>query len=183
MIPETGRSLGEWNSYPVQYSCLESPMDRGPWWAAVHRVAKGQTWLSDWASTLLDKDLSVNFFFFQLFKYIVPLPSAYRVSAEISSNNFTEDTLYVTNHFSFTAFINHFLSFCIWLQYSMCFESLWIYHTFHSLSFLYLYIYVIPKILDFWAIISSNTLSSPFSLPFFFWDSHYACFGLLNGFL
>ena len=64
------------------------------------------------------------------------------------------------------------------------FESLWIYYTFHSLSFLYLYIHVIAKILDFWAIISSNTLSSPSSLPFFFfWDAHYACFGLLKGFL
>ena len=32
---------------PIQYSCLESPMDRGTWWATVHVVAKGQTRLSD----------------------------------------------------------------------------------------------------------------------------------------
>jgi len=32
---------------PVQYSCLKNPMDRGDWWATVHRVAKSQTRLSD----------------------------------------------------------------------------------------------------------------------------------------
>ena len=41
--PGTGRSLEEWNSYPFPYSCLENPMDRGAWWATVHRVAKSQT--------------------------------------------------------------------------------------------------------------------------------------------
>ena len=34
---------GEGNSYPVQYSCLENSMDRGPWWATVPRVTKTQT--------------------------------------------------------------------------------------------------------------------------------------------
>ena len=34
---------GEGNGNPLQYSCLENPMDRGAWWAAVHRVAKSQT--------------------------------------------------------------------------------------------------------------------------------------------
>ena len=34
---------------PLQCSCLENPMDGGAWWAAVHGVAKSQTWLSDWA--------------------------------------------------------------------------------------------------------------------------------------
>jgi len=38
---------GEGNGTPLQYSCLENPMDRGAWWAAVHEVAKSQTWLSD----------------------------------------------------------------------------------------------------------------------------------------
>ena len=45
-IPGLGRSPGEANGYPLQYSCLESPMDRGAWWATVHRVAKSQTQLS-----------------------------------------------------------------------------------------------------------------------------------------
>ena len=35
-IPESGRSPGEGNGNPRQYSCLENPMDRGAWWAAVH---------------------------------------------------------------------------------------------------------------------------------------------------
>ena len=39
-IPGLGRSFGEGNGYPLQYSCLENPMDRGAWRATVHRVAK-----------------------------------------------------------------------------------------------------------------------------------------------
>ena len=42
-IPGSGRSPGEGNSNPLQYSCLESPMDEGAWWATVHGVAKSQT--------------------------------------------------------------------------------------------------------------------------------------------
>ena len=45
LIPGSGRSLGEGNGYPIQYSCLGNPMDRGAWGATVHRVAKSQTWL------------------------------------------------------------------------------------------------------------------------------------------
>ena len=39
-IPGSGRSPREGNGYPLQYSCLENPMDRGAWRAAVHGVAK-----------------------------------------------------------------------------------------------------------------------------------------------
>ena len=39
-IPGSGRSPGEGNGNPLQYSCLENPMGRGAWWATVHRVAK-----------------------------------------------------------------------------------------------------------------------------------------------
>ena len=46
LIPESGRSPGERNSYPLQYSCLENFMDRGAW-QADHRVAKSWTRLSD----------------------------------------------------------------------------------------------------------------------------------------
>ena len=42
-IPELGRSPGEGNGNPIQYSCLENPMDREAWWAIVHRVAMSQT--------------------------------------------------------------------------------------------------------------------------------------------
>ena len=44
-IPGSGRSPGEGNGYPLQYSCLENPMDRVAWRATVHRVAKSQTQL------------------------------------------------------------------------------------------------------------------------------------------
>ena len=40
-------SPGEGNANPLQYSCLEIPMDGGAWWATVHGVAKSQTRLSD----------------------------------------------------------------------------------------------------------------------------------------
>ena len=39
-IPRSGRSPGEGNGYPLQYSCLENPMDRGARWATAHGVAK-----------------------------------------------------------------------------------------------------------------------------------------------
>ena len=42
-IPGSGRSSGEGNGNLLQYFCLENPMDRGAWWATVHRVAKNQT--------------------------------------------------------------------------------------------------------------------------------------------
>ena len=39
-IPGSGRSLGEGNGNPLQYSCLENPMDRGASWATIHEVAQ-----------------------------------------------------------------------------------------------------------------------------------------------
>ena len=56
-IPESGRSPGKGNGNPLQYPCLENPMDRGAWWATVHEVAKSWTRLSNF--TLL-------FFYFSL---------------------------------------------------------------------------------------------------------------------
>ena len=46
-VPESGRSPGEGNGNPLQYSCLENSIDRGAWQATVHGVAKSQTRLSD----------------------------------------------------------------------------------------------------------------------------------------
>ena len=46
-IPGSGRSPGEGNGNPLQYSCLENSIDRGTWWATVHGVTKSQTQLSD----------------------------------------------------------------------------------------------------------------------------------------
>ena len=47
LIPGLGRSPGGGNGNPLQYSCLENPMDRGAWWAIAHRIAKSWTQLSD----------------------------------------------------------------------------------------------------------------------------------------
>ena len=42
-IPGLGRSPGGGNGNPLEYSCPEKPMDRGAWWATVHRVSNSQT--------------------------------------------------------------------------------------------------------------------------------------------
>ena len=52
-IPGSGRSPGEGNGNPLQYSCLENPMEEGAWWATVHRVAKSRTRLSYFTSIFI----------------------------------------------------------------------------------------------------------------------------------
>ena len=51
-IPGSGRSLGEGNGYPLQYSCLENSMDRGAWRAPIHRVteSEGHRVRHDWVT-------------------------------------------------------------------------------------------------------------------------------------
>ena len=55
---------GEGNGTPLQYSCLENPMDRGAWWAAVHGVAESQTRLSNFTFTFpfhaLEKEMATH---------------------------------------------------------------------------------------------------------------------------
>ena len=55
---------GEGNGTPLQYSCLENPMDRGAWWAAVHGVTKSQTRLNDFTLTFhfhaLEKEMATH---------------------------------------------------------------------------------------------------------------------------
>ena len=45
LIPRSGIPPARGHSNPLQYACLENPMDRGAWLAMVHRIAKSQTWL------------------------------------------------------------------------------------------------------------------------------------------
>ena len=63
-IPVSGRSPGEGNVSPLQYSCLENPMDRGAWWATVHGVAKSRTRLSNFTFTFhfhaLEKEMATH---------------------------------------------------------------------------------------------------------------------------
>ena len=54
-IPGSGRSPGEGNGNSVQYCCLESPMDRGAWWAAVYGVAQSRTRLKRLSSSSKSK--------------------------------------------------------------------------------------------------------------------------------
>ena len=54
----------EGNGTALQYSCMENPMDGGAWWAAVHGVAKSQTWLSDFTFNfhfhVLEKEMATH---------------------------------------------------------------------------------------------------------------------------
>ena len=64
-VPGLGTPLGERNSNPLWYSCLENLMDRGAWWAAVHRVSKSRTRLK-WLSTHARRAYTPSFQFITL---------------------------------------------------------------------------------------------------------------------
>ena len=69
-IPGWGRSPGEGNGNPLQYSCLENPMEGGAWWATVHRVAKSQTRLRHTHTHTHTQGLYKFFFiFFSIISY------------------------------------------------------------------------------------------------------------------
>ena len=53
LIPGSAGSPGEGNGNPLQYSCLENPMDRGAWWATVHRLPRYLISQLSWVSSLL----------------------------------------------------------------------------------------------------------------------------------
>ena len=63
LIPGLGKSPGGGHDNPLQYSCLEKPMDRGVWWAIVYRVANSQTQLK--------RPFHLFLFFFQLFCVLI----------------------------------------------------------------------------------------------------------------
>ena len=50
-IPGLGKSPGEENGNPLQYSCLGNPMDRGAWWATLHEIMNSWTQMSDYTHT------------------------------------------------------------------------------------------------------------------------------------
>ena len=52
-IPGSGRSPGEGNGNPLQYSCLENSMDEGAWWGTVHGITKSRTLLSNFTCSLV----------------------------------------------------------------------------------------------------------------------------------
>ena len=63
-IPGSGRSPGEGNGNPLQYSCLENPIERGDWWTTVQGVVKSQTRLSGFTFTFhshaLEKEMATH---------------------------------------------------------------------------------------------------------------------------
>ena len=63
-VAHCGPYIGEGNGTQLQHSCLENPMDRGAWWAAVHGVAKSHTRLSDFTFTFqfhaLEKEMATH---------------------------------------------------------------------------------------------------------------------------
>ena len=65
MIKESQYSIGEGNGTPLQYSCLENPVDRGAWWAAVNGVANSRAQLSDFTFTFhfpaLEMEMATHF--------------------------------------------------------------------------------------------------------------------------
>ena len=71
LIPEWGRSPGEGNGKPFQYSCLENSTGSGVWWAIAHEVTKSWTWLIDeHTHTHFNKvKLSIFLYLFILFIY------------------------------------------------------------------------------------------------------------------
>ena len=73
-IPGLGRSPGEGNGNPLQYSCLENPMDRRAWQDSVHRVTKSRTQLSKFSFSLMTNEVEhpvghLYVFFGELFKF------------------------------------------------------------------------------------------------------------------
>ena len=66
--PEWGSSSGEWNGSPLQYSCLENPMDRGAWWAMIHGVTENRTWLSGFHTQALHKALESQKWIVKVFR-------------------------------------------------------------------------------------------------------------------
>ena len=85
IIPGSERFPGEGNGNPLQYSCLENPMDRGAWSATAHVVTKSWTQLSDWTHThthtlthtevnVLSRIYCNCFFLFILFSFSPPAP-------------------------------------------------------------------------------------------------------------
>ena len=88
-IPGLGRSPGEGSGNPLQYSCLENPMDGGAWQATVHGVTKSQIRLSNFTSLYFTSTLHTSrYLIFPFFSYTPKMPHSYsweRPSLKIQS--------------------------------------------------------------------------------------------------
>ena len=79
-IPGSGRSPGEGNGNPLQYSCLENPMDRGAWWATDHGVAKSWKWLSDFPWLCRSQQTGK---FFKRWEYQTTLSASWEICVQV----------------------------------------------------------------------------------------------------
>jgi len=77
LIPGSGRSPGGGNGNPLQYSCLEDPMDREAWHAEIHGVAKSWTQLNNWTELAqqFENTVKIGVNIFMMILSFVPLPS------------------------------------------------------------------------------------------------------------
>ena len=71
-IPGSGRPPGEGNGNPLQYFCLENPIDRGAWWATVHGIAKSRTRLSNFtfSTSFLSIHKSIKYTYLCMYKHL-----------------------------------------------------------------------------------------------------------------
>ena len=103
LIPEAGISAGEGNNNPLQYSCLENPMDRGAWWAKVHGVTKSRTRLRDFTFTF--RNILV---YFHLWSKTVHLP--FTVQSPIKTLKEDKTKSRAVTHTSETVYSEEFLT-------------------------------------------------------------------------
>ena len=75
LIPGSGRSPRDGNGNPLQYSCLENPMDRGASLAIVHGINKSWTWLSDWITTTNWYVISTSITKHRYYQFVVAVKS------------------------------------------------------------------------------------------------------------
>ena len=118
LIPGLGRSPGEGNGIPLQYSCLENPKNRGAWWATVHGVAKSRTRLSDFTFTFkllsLLKALLLLFFIYivvlgsqkknerNIQSFHVPLPRLACTASAITNTHFQDGAFVIMDNSTLT---------------------------------------------------------------------------------
>ena len=74
-----GRSPGGRNDNPLQYSCLETPMDRGAWQATVHRVTKSQTWLKRLSTRVQHINFCISGFSSKIGLALISCPPTHRL--------------------------------------------------------------------------------------------------------
>ena len=113
---------------PLQYSCLENPMDRGAWWATVHRVTKSQTWLSDFTFTFLSSSpgqviqtFSLSFFFFTFYLDIL------QITENLQGQYKQLPHIFFTQIYQLLTFSSHLLfhHFCIYVYAYYRFLNYW----------------------------------------------------------